>query len=140
MNRFVGLGLAAVLVAGAILASGCGGSKSSGSSTSKQSRSRAAKEFSVSGRGAARGPNTVQIKLGGHRARPPLAKAKIGQVVVWTNLSGITRSIVARKGVSFRSTALGRGAKYTFRFTTPGTIHYVSTGRPRLTGTVKVVR
>ncbi len=69
---------------------------------------------------------------------PGQATGKVGQAVTWRNDEAIRHNVVATSGADFRSPIFGEGE--TFRYTpkAAGTIQYVCTLHPGMTGTLQV--
>jgi plastocyanin len=72
--------------------------------------------------------------------RPAQVTAKVGQTITWSNQDGVTHNVVATSGASFKSNLLQPGQSFSTRVTRPGTIQYVCTIHPNMTGTIQVVR
>ena len=106
-----------LLAAAALLVSACGGEDD-------------AKQES----GAAGGV----IGMEGLEFVPRESRARVGQAVVWRNDEAIRHNVVATAGAGFRSPVFGEGGTFRYTPTAAGTIQYVSTLHPGMTGTLRV--
>jgi plastocyanin len=68
---------------------------------------------------------------------PEKATAKAGQAVCWVNDEDIQHDVSAENG-AFESDLYGKGKTYTTTVADPGTIGYVCTVHPNMTGTLEV--
>ncbi|MFD5475640.1 plastocyanin/azurin family copper-binding protein [Streptomyces sp. NPDC127105] len=72
---------------------------------------------------------------------PTTLKVKTGTTVTWTNQDTDAHTVTsAGSGGPLRSAALATHATYRYRFTAPGTYHYLCTIHPFMTATVEVTR
>ncbi len=120
----------------AILA-GCGGSDNKSSSSTSGSGGGAAttttaKKTTVAG--------TVEIKMQNTAFEPKADTVKVGEAVKWTNEDPFDHNVTATKGASFKSGNFGQGGTYVQKVDKPGTITYVCTIHPGMTGTLTVVK
>jgi plastocyanin len=116
------LGVLAVVIA---LATGCGGS-------SKKSSS------SAGGTPAKSAPGAVSMK--GLRFHPDMTTVRVGQKVTWTNDDSVDHNVTATGGAKFMSQAFGGGKTYSYTPRKAGTIAYVCTLHPGMTGKLVVTR
>ena len=70
---------------------------------------------------------------------PEEAGAGVGQEVCWTNEDTIDHNVVADGG-EFESELFGKGKTFTTTVESPGTIPYVCTIHPGMTGRITVER
>ena len=123
-----------ILVAlGAVLAlalglAACGGS-SGGGSTSASTSAPAASGASGGG---------VTIKMQNIQFSPKDTTVKVGQKVTWTNDDNTDHNVTAESGADFKSKDFGNGATFSFTADKAGTIKYVCTIHPGMTGTLNV--
>jgi plastocyanin len=82
----------------------------------------------------------VEIKMVDIKFDPPDATAGVGQEVCWVNEDSIDHNAVAEEGASFKSELFGKGKTFTTTVDAPGTIQYVCTIHPGMTGTITVER
>jgi plastocyanin len=144
MNRrqILCVGVAVMLTAG--LVAGCGSSKSSSSSSgstgggsygSYGSPSSTSTPASTPAPAAAGGGMAVVMK--NIAFSPPVVRAKVGQVVTWTNDDTVAHTVKAVKGENFKSPgAIAPGAKYAYKIDHASTISYMCTIHPNMTGTI----
>jgi plastocyanin len=69
---------------------------------------------------------------------PEDARAKVGDTVCWPNEEAIQHNAVAESGADFQSELYGEGETFTTKLTEPGTVEYVCTVHPSMTGTIEV--
>ena len=117
------LPLALVLMTAALAA--CGGSDDGG-------EQGASAEACPSG--------AVVIKMVDIKFDPQEATAGVGQEVCWVNEDTIEHNAVAEQGADFKSELFGKGKTFTTTLDAPGTIQYVCTVHPGMTGTLEVTR
>jgi plastocyanin len=88
---------------------------------------------------ASGGAHTVTVSMKGLRFHPASVTVHPGQTVVWTNDDSVDHNVTATSGASFHSRAFGQGG--TFRITPNkiGTVRYVCTLHPGMTGSLTVV-
>lgn len=68
---------------------------------------------------------------------PKTATAKVGQKVCWVNDDDVQHDAAANNGL-FKSQLFGNGRTFTTKLTKAGTIDYVCTVHPGMTGTLHV--
>ena len=71
---------------------------------------------------------------------PKDATAGVGDQVCWVNEDTIEHNAVAEEGAEFESELFGKGQTFTTTVDAPGTIPYVCTVHPGMTGTLTVER
>jgi plastocyanin len=114
----------------ALAVSACGGG-SSGGSTSTTSTS--ASSSSSGGGGGA-----VAIKMQNIAFSPNSTTVKVGEKVTWTNDDSTNHNVTATSGSDFKSKDFGNGGTFSFTPDKAGTIKYVCTIHPGMTGTLTV--
>src|SRR5436309_15753275 len=114
------------LLALVVVAPGCGGS------SKKRSSSTAA------GPPPAAAPGAVSMK--GLRFHPDQTTVRVGEKVTWTNDDNVDHNVTATGGAKFMSQAFGNGHTYSFTPRKAGTITYVCTLHPGMTGELVVTR
>ena len=130
MKRILLLLLALV----ALAAAGCGGSSNKSSSSSSSSSSPAPATSTASG-GTASSGGTVTIDMKNITFSPKSATVKVGQTVKWVNQDSVPHNVT---GGPLHSSTFNSGGSYTFKPTKAGTISYVCTIHPGMTGTLNV--
>jgi plastocyanin len=83
---------------------------------------------------------SVEIKMVDIKFDPEDATAGVGQEVCWVNEDSIDHNAVAESGADFESELFGKGETFTTKVDQPGTIEYVCTIHPGMTGTLTVER
>ncbi len=83
---------------------------------------------------------SVEIKMIDVKFDPQEASADVGQAVCWINEDTIDHNAVAESGADFKSELYGKGETFTTTIDTPGTVEYVCTVHPGMTGTLTVER
>jgi plastocyanin len=78
------------------------------------------------------------IKMADIKFDPEEATAKAGQEVCWINEDSIDHNAVAESGADFESDLFGKGQTFTTTVEQPGTVAYVCTIHPGMTGTLKI--
>jgi plastocyanin len=69
---------------------------------------------------------------------PEEATADVGQDICWTNEDSIDHNAVAESGATFESELFGKGETFTTSVDTAGTVDYVCTIHPAMTGTLTI--
>jgi plastocyanin len=80
---------------------------------------------------------TIQVSARNFMFSPATLTVKAGTTVTWVNLDDEPHTISSDAGL-FRSSALDREDRFSFKFDKPGTYHYLCTIHPRMLGTVVV--
>ena len=80
----------------------------------------------------------VEIKMADIKFDPENASAGVGQQICWVNEDSIDHNAVAESGASFKSELFGKGQTFTTKVDTPGTVEYVCTIHPGMTGEIDV--
>jgi plastocyanin len=125
-SRFAVLALLAVLALGA-----CGGDDDGGGGGGGG-------EQAASSKACASG--AVVIRMTDIKFDPEDATAGVGEQVCWVNDDGVDHNAVAEQGASFKSELFGKGRTFTTTIDSPGTVEYVCTIHPSMTGTITVER
>ena len=111
----------------ALLAAACGGDDGGGGG-----EQGASSEACPSG--------SVEIKMVDIKFDPEDATVGVGQEVCWINEDSIDHNAVAESGADFESELYGKGETFTATVDQPGTVEYVCTIHPGMTGTLTVER
>jgi plastocyanin len=117
--------LVIILVVG-VFAASCGGSTVGASTTA-----------STPGTTAGGGAGGAQVVLKNLAFDPATVTIKAGESVTWTNQDAMNHTVVADKG-EFKSSDLGQGATFTFKFDKAGTYAYHCSIHPSMKATVVV--
>ena len=80
----------------------------------------------------------VVIEMVDIKFDPEDATANVGQQVCWVNEDTVQHDAVAEEGGEFKSELFGKGKTFTTTIDQPGTIEYVCTVHPGMTGTLTV--
>jgi len=116
------------------------GSSSSNSSTSSGAPSSAPTSPSSASTPAS-GGETVSVSMKNVAFVPTSITAKVGQTVVWTNDDTPPHNVVYSGGPKFTSSStINPGGTFKLKLTQAGTIHYVCTIHPNMTGTITVTK
>jgi plastocyanin len=83
---------------------------------------------------------SVEIKMIDIKFDPQDATAGVGQEVCWINEDTVDHNAVAESGADFKSELYGKGETFTTSVDTPGTVEYVCTIHPGMTGTLTIER
>ena len=110
------------LLVGLALLAGCGGDDDGGQP----------------GSSAACADDAVTIKMVDTKFDPEQATVKTGQKVCWVNEDSIQHDAVAESGASFKSELFNKGETFTATVDQPGTVKYVCTVHPGMTGELTV--
>ena len=116
------------LIAVAVALAGCGGDDSSGGGAS-------------SGAGASSKPcasDAVVIKMANIKFDPAKATANVGQAVCWENDDTVDHDASATSGASFKSDLFSKGQTFTTTVDKAGTVKYMCTIHPGMTGEIDV--
>jgi plastocyanin len=113
-----------IVVLTAVLA-GCGGG--GGESSSKQAASSSP---------CASDAVTVQMK--DINFKPEKATAKVGQTVCWENDDDVQHDVVDEDSKQFESALFGKGKTFSWKAEKAGSVHYVCTVHPGMTGDLSI--
>jgi plastocyanin len=131
-----GFGVLALLVAGAMIAAGCGGSSDNGGSSGATTASP-----DTSAPGATSGDNSSSggeaAKIEGFAFHPDTIKVSAGQKITWTNDDSTAHTVTADDG-SFDSGSVADGKSFSFTFAKAGTFKYHCSIHSSMLGTVDV--
>lgn len=113
-----------------IVATGCGGRDSSSSDSGGQA------DKPASGSGKA----DVTVDMKDIEFKPKTVTVKKGRTIRWTNSDAVPHDVTkdSGPGPNFASDTIDPGGDYEHKFDTSGTIPYVCTIHPNMTGTIKV--
>ena len=111
----------ALIIALVVLA-GCGGDSDGGGGSSASSSCPS---------------DAVTIKMADIKFDPETATVKTGQQVCWVNEDDVQHDAVAEND-AFKSQLFNKGETFTATLDKPGTIKYVCTVHPGMTGELKV--
>ena len=131
--------VAACLALGGALAAGCGSSSSSSSNTSSAPAAAPPATSSAAAAPAA-AAGTVAVSMKNIQFVPKSVTAKVGQTVKWTNDDSVDHNVTATSGATFKSSNFGQGGTYVQKLTKAGTIKYVCTIHPGMSGTLVVTQ
>ncbi len=129
--------LPALLAIAALALAGCGGGGGGSTTGGGASTTPAATPTTSTGSG---GGGAVAVTMKNIAFSPQAVQAKVGQKVDWTNDDSVAHNVTATSGASFRSSDFGQGGTFSFTPTRAGTIAYVCTLHPGMTGTIVVTR
>jgi plastocyanin len=82
----------------------------------------------------------VVIKMVDIKFDPEDATAGAGQQICWVNEDTIEHNAAAEQGADFKSELFGKGQTFTTTVDEPGTVEYVCTVHPGMTGTLTIER
>jgi plastocyanin len=122
-----------VLTAAALVAAGCGG-EDEGSSPAGGGAGEAESSSAASKSGA------LEIKMKDFQFDPKSATVKVGQTVKWVNEDTADHDATDEKTGQFKSKQFGQGGSFEFTPRKAGTIEYVCTLHPGMTGRLIVTR
>jgi plastocyanin len=115
-------------MATALVVSACGGGGGGGSSSSSSSGS-------ASSQSCPKGAKVIHMR--NIRFEPQTVSVKAGTKVCWVNDDDVQHDAVADGG-AFKSSLFGQGQSFTATVRKTGSIAYVCTVHPGMTGTLKV--
>ena len=81
---------------------------------------------------------SVEIRMVDIKFDPKDATAGVGQEICWINEDEIDHNAVAESGADFESELFGKGETFTATVDSPGTVEYVCTIHPGMTGTLEI--
>jgi len=132
--------VAVCLTLGAALIAGCGGSSSSSSKSNASSAPAAAPSSTSTSAATPAAGGAVAVSMKNIQFSPKSVTAKVGQTVKWTNDDSVDHNVTATSGATFKSSTFGQGKSYSTKLTKAGTINYVCTIHPGMTGTLIVTK
>ena len=128
--------LSAALATGLLLAAGCGGGGGGGSNSTPAATTPASTAPAASG-GA-----VTKVSMKNISFNPKTVTVSKGTTVEWTNDDSVNHDVTKKGGpgpdFSSGNGNLGGGDTYKQTFNTPGTVTYVCTIHPGMTGTIVV--
>jgi plastocyanin len=129
VKRFLAVGVVALAVAG------CGGGGGSNSSSTPSSAAPASTA-------PAAGGSSASVSMKNIAFNPKTLTVNKGTTVTWTNDDSVNHDVTKKSGPGpdFKSGSgnISSGGTYKQTFDTPGTIQYVCTIHPGMTGTIVV--
>jgi plastocyanin len=81
---------------------------------------------------------SVVIRMVDIKFDPRDATAGAGEEICWVNEDSIDHNAVAESGADFESELFGKGLTFTTTVESPGTVEYVCTIHPGMTGTLTI--
>ena len=132
--------LAACLALGAVLVAGCGGSSSSSSKSNASSAPAAAPSSTSTSAATPAAGGAVAVSMKNIQFSPKSITAKVGQTIKWTNDDSVDHNVTATSGGTFKSSNFGQGSTYSTNLAKAGTVQYVCTIHPGMTGTIVVTK
>jgi plastocyanin len=118
------------LLAAAVIAAGCGSSYGGGS--------KPAATNTAAAQAPAAAAATTTVDISGFAFHPSSIQAKVGDKITFTNQDATEHTATATSGATFDSGALAKGKSFTFTATKAGTIKFVCSFHPGMTGTITV--
>ena len=113
---------ALALIIGLVVLAGCGGDSDGGGSSASSSSCPSV---------------AVTIKMVDIKFDPETATVKTGEQVCWVNEDDVQHDAVAEND-AFKSELFNKGETFTATLDKPGTVKYVCTVHPNMTGELKV--
>jgi plastocyanin len=80
----------------------------------------------------------IKITMKGFAFDPQEVEGKVGQKVTWTNEDDAPHNAVAQNGGDLKTKTFEKGGSDSYTLDEPGTIEYICTIHPQMTGTIKV--
>jgi plastocyanin len=117
--------LTALALVAALGLAACGGDDEEGGGTS-----------GAEGAGCPSGAVTIAMK--DIKFVPEQATAKVGQEICWRNDDTVDHDAVAESGADFKSELFGNGETFTATVDQAGTVEYVCTVHPSMTGKLEI--
>jgi plastocyanin len=90
--------------------------------------------------GTAARTGTIAVTMQNFAFAPNRVDAKVGQTIKWTNADDVAHNVTATSGQHFKSKDFSRGGTYSYKLNKPGTIAYVCTIHPNMTGQIVVTK
>jgi plastocyanin len=84
--------------------------------------------------------NTVTIDMKNIQFAPKDVTVKVGQTVKWVNQDAVDHDVKANSGATFKSELFGKGGTFDWKADKAGTVKYVCTVHPGMTGTLNVTQ
>jgi plastocyanin len=116
----------------ALLAAACGGDDDGGGGGGGGAEGGTSSAACPSG--------SVEIKMVDIKFDPAEATAGVGQEICWINEDTVEHDAVAESDATFRSELFGKDETFTTTIDAPGTVDYVCTVHPGMTGKITVER
>jgi plastocyanin len=142
------------VLAVAAIAAGCGSGSSTSASTYGEPTAAAtgtaapAKTAAPAGNSAAQAPasgsngaqkaGAISVDIANFAFAPKTIEAKVGQTITFTNQDSTPHTATATEGATFDSGELDQGKSFSYTAKKAGTIKFVCSFHPNMTGTITV--
>jgi len=130
------LGVLACIASLAAVSAGCGDSERDTSTTEPSGGSAASTEAEKPS--AKAGSDEYAVSMKNTQFAPRSITVEAGETVTWTNDDQFDHNVVAQSGADFKSENFGNGGTYEYTPKKAGTISYVCTLHPGMTGMIVV--
>jgi plastocyanin len=81
---------------------------------------------------------TIEVTMKDFAFDPKDVEGKVGQKVTWTNEDDAPHNAVAQNGGDLKTETFEKGGSASYTLDEPGTIEYICTVHPQMTGTITV--
>ena len=120
------------------LGAGCGGDDdedtgASGATQQAPAETQAATTEAPSGEG-------IEVKIKDFAFDPQKVDAKVGEKITWVNEDDAPHNAVQQNGSDLKTSTFEKGGSDSFTVEKPGTIEYICTVHPQMTGTITVTQ
>lgn len=95
-------------------------------------------ETSASGTGGTTSAGTVEVTMKASKFIPAELTSRVGQKIRWRNADNYEHDVTAREGADFSSDTIDGGGTFEHVLEEEGTIEYVCTIHPGMSGTIEV--
>jgi plastocyanin len=130
------------VLAVAALAAGCGGSDNTSGGGSSNAGSGYGSKPAATDTPAAAAPAAstggTKVEIANFAFAPADIKAKVGDKITFTNKDSAAHTATATEGAKFDSGSLAQGASFDYVAKKAGTIKFVCSFHPNMTGTITV--
>lgn len=131
--------LTLLLATGALALAGCGGGSKSSTSSGGAATTSAGGSTTSSGGGSKAGGG-VAVTMKNIAFSPATVMVKVGQKITWTNEDSVPHNVTSQSGEKIASPTFNQGGAFSFTPTKAGTISYVCTIHPGMTGKIVVTK
>ena len=87
---------------------------------------------------AASGGEEITVRMKDFAFDPQEVEAKVGQKITWVNEDDAPHNAVAQNGGDLKTETFEKDGSDSYTANEPGTIEYICTVHPQMTGTIKV--
>ena len=120
------------------LAAGCGDDEDEGGASGGSAGTGAEAAPAETQASSDAGGEKITVTMKDFAFDPEEVQAKVGQEIEWVNEDSAPHNAVAQEGGDFETETFEQGGSDSVTVDAPGTIQYICTVHPQMTGTIEV--